>query len=218
MTTWSGIAFLAFVILAVVNLIGLRSDDTKVNRRTKPLLMPLLALAYWLAMRGNESFALFLVIALLCGFLGDTFLLGTTQKLFTCGLLAFLAGHIFYILLFLDRTELSTLPLLGFILPLVVYVLLFWLVIKKLYPSLKKEDKPCVTVYMIAILLMNYAALQFGLAGNSYLPFVGSIFFVLSDTMLAFQHFKFRSTPFSRIAIMSTYLVAQMLITFGFVF
>lgn len=218
MTTWSGIAFLAFVILAVVNLIGLRSDDTKVNRRTKPLLMPLLALAYWLAMRGNESFALFLVIALLCGFLGDTFLLGTTQKLFTCGLLAFLAGHIFYILLFLDRTELSTLPLLGFILPLVVYVLLFWLVIKKLYPSLKKEDKPGVTVYMIAILLMNYAALQFGLAGNSYLPFVGSIFFVLSDTMLAFQHFKFRSTPFSRIAIMSTYLVAQMLITFGFVF
>lgn len=218
MTTWSGIAFLAFVILAVVNLIGLRSDDTKVNRRTKPLLMPLLALAYWLAMRGNESFALFLVIALLCGFLGDTFLLGTTQKLFTCGLLAFLAGHIFYILLFLDRTELSTLPLLGFILPLVVYVLLFWLVIKKLYPSLKKEDKPGVTVYMIAILLMNYAALQFGLVGNSYLPFVGSIFFVLSDTMLAFQHFKFRSTPFSRIAIMSTYLVAQMLITFGFVF
>lgn len=218
MTTWSGIAFLAFVILAVVNLIGLRSDDTKVNRRTKPLLMPLLALAYWLAMRGNESFALFLVIALLCGFLGDTFLLGTTQKLFTCGLLAFLAGHIFYILLFLDRTELSTLPLLGFILPLVVYVLLFWLVIKKLYPSLKKEDKPGATVYMIAILLMNYAALQFGLAGNSYLPFVGSIFFVLSDTMLAFQHFKFRSTPFSRIAIMSTYLVAQMLITFGFVF
>ena len=217
MTTWSGIVFIAFLLLSIVNIIGLRSDDGKVNRCTKPLLMPLLALTYWLAMRGSDEFAPLLVIALLCGFLGDTFLLGTTQKLFTCGLLAFLAGHVVYIMLYLGRVELAALPLLGLILPFAVYALLLVLVLKKLFPSLKKEDKPGVTVYMIVILLMNWAALQFALGGNSFLPFIGSILFILSDTMLAFQQFKFRSTPFSRIAIMTTYLAAQALITFGFI-
>lgn len=217
MTTWSAIAFVAFLILAVVNIVGLRSDDTRVNRCTKPLLMPMLALAYFLAARGSDDFALLLVIGLLCGFLGDTFLLGTTQKLFTCGLLAFLAGHIFYILLYLGRTELSALPLTGILLPLAAYALLLYLVLKGLFPSLKKEEKPGVAVYMAAILAMNWAALQYALGGGSYLPFAGSILFVLSDTMLAFQQFKFRSTPFSRIAVMTTYLAAQTLITFGFI-
>ena len=44
MTTWSGIVFIAFLLLSIVNIIGLRSDDGKVNRCTKPLLMPLLTI------------------------------------------------------------------------------------------------------------------------------------------------------------------------------
>lgn len=217
MISWAGIAFIAFVVMAVINLIGLHKGNGKTDRCTKPFLMPLLALAYWLATRGSENFELYLVIALACGFLGDAFLLGTSDKLFTCGLLAFLAGHIFYILLFMGQTDLSAVAPLWRILPVVLYVLLLVLIAKKLYPSLEKKDKPGVSVYMAAILVMSYAALLFAVSGHSWFPFAGSLLFVVSDTMLAFQNFKFRSTPFSRVAIMTTYLLAQTFITFGFV-
>ena len=217
MTTWTGIVFIVFLVLAVVNLIGLKKGDTKIDKCTKPFLMPLLALCYWLAMRGSGRLELFLIIGLLFGFLGDTFLLGKSDKLFTCGLLAFLAGHIFYILLYLGHFSLAALSPLGIIVPAAIYALLLWLVVKKLYPSLKKRDKPGVTVYMLVILLMSFTALQLALTGGNWLPFLGSLLFVTSDTMLAFQNFKFRPTPFSRVSIMVTYLLAQMLITFGFI-
>lgn len=217
MFSWAGIAFIVFVVLGVINIVGLHKDSVKINRCTKPFLMPLLALAYWLAMRGSDSFAPYLIIALAFGFLGDTFLLGTSDKLFTCGLLAFLVGHIFYILLFISRMDITAISPLWLILPVVLYILpLIWTA-KKLYPSLEAKDKPGVSVYMVAILAMSYTALQFAVSGHGWLPFVGSLLFVASDTMLAFQNFKFRPTPFSRVAVMVTYLLAQSLITFGFI-
>lgn len=217
MFSWAGIAFIVFVVLGVINIFGLHKDSVKINRFTKPLLMPLLAFSYWLAMRGSDSFALYLIIGLACGFLGDTFLLGTSDKLFTCGLLAFLVGHIFYILLFISRMDITAIVPLWFILPIVLYVLLLVWIAKKLFPSLEAKDKPGVSVYMAVILVMSYAALLFAVSGHSWFPFVGSLLFVASDTMLAFQNFKFRPTPFSRVAIMVTYLLAQSLITFGFI-
>ena len=217
MTTWIGIAFAVFLALCVVNLVGLRKDDKKTDKWSKPLLMPLLALTYWLAVRGSGSFEFYLVIGLLCGFLGDTFLIGTSDKFFTCGLLAFLAGHIFYILLYLGHFVLGDMTPVGIIVPAALYALLLWQIVKRLFPSLKKQDKPGVTVYMIVILLMSFTALQLALATQNWCPFAGSLLFITSDTMLAFQNFKFRPTPFSRVAIMSTYLLAQMLITFGFI-
>ena len=216
MTTVTAILFAVFLALCVVNLVGLQKDDVKINKITKPLLMPLLALTYWFAVRGTGCFELYLVIGLLCGFLGDTFLLGTSDKLFTCGLLAFLVGHIFYILTYHGSFTLDAMTPVGIIVPAVVYALLLWQIVKRLFPSLKKTDKPGVIVYMIVILLMSFTALQLALATGNWRPFAGSLLFVASDTMLAFQNFKFRPTPFSRVAVMSTYLLAQMLIAFGF--
>lgn len=217
MTTWTGIVFAAFLALAVVNLIGLNKGSVKMDRWTKPFLMPLLALLYWLAMRGSGRLEGYLLIGLLFGFLGDTLLLGTSDKMFTGGLLAFLAGHIFYILLYLRHFSLSALSPAGILVPAVLYALLLWVIVKKLFPSLKKQDKPGVGVYMVAILLMSFTALQLVLTGGSWWPFAGSLLFVASDTMLAFQNFKYRPTPLSRVSIMLTYLLAQSFIMFGFI-
>ncbi len=218
MTTWTAVSFAVFLVLCVLNLLDLKKDEPKTNKITKPLLMPMLALTYFLAVRGSGNLEIYLLAALLCGFLGDTFLLGTTDKLFACGLVAFLAGHIFYILLYLSKFELSQLTPVGIIVPAAVCVLLLCLVVKNLYPSLKKPEKIGVTAYMLVILLMSFTALQLALTTGNWRPFAGSLLFVASDTMLAFQNFKFRSTPFSRVAVMSTYLLAQMLITFGFIY
>jgi uncharacterized membrane protein YhhN len=74
-----------------------------------------------------------------------------------------------------------------------------------------------VMVYMFVILLMATTAfLRKGIVNNlSYtLVFVGAIFFMISDSLLALNKFH-EPLPFSNISIMLTYSIAQYLIVLG---
>jgi uncharacterized membrane protein YhhN len=128
--------------------------------------------------------------ALICCFLGDFFLLWSKEKtFFIVGLLSFLMGHIFYTIAFLQTTYfLSGIP-------------------KWFYFSL-----------LPFILIMSFASFSriWALKGLSFwLPFVGSIFFIASDSLLAFRNFKVKLSR-GWVSIMITYILAQLLIIFGF--
>lgn len=154
------------------------------------------------------------LLALGFSVLGDILLMFVDQSphFFTVGLVAFLLAHIMYILVFLKHRNKQK-PVFGFVILLLVYASgLFYL----LKDGLGEMLIP-VIVYMIVILSMATTAfMRKGIVKHmSYnLVFIGAIFFMISDSILALNKF-YQPIPFSNISIMLTYALAQFLIVLG---
>jgi uncharacterized membrane protein YhhN len=150
--------------------------------------------------------------------LGDFFLLWSQKKtFFIAGLVSFLIGLIFYTIAFLQTTYfLSGIPE-WFYFSLFPYIWYGIFILKKLNPYLYSMKVP-VIVYLNVILIMSFASFTriWALKGLSFwLPFVGSIFFITSDSLLAFRNFKVKLSR-GWVSIVITYILAQSLIVFGF--
>lgn len=188
------------------------------NRRgvycTKPLLMPIMMILYLMLASVPERW---IVLALICGFVGDVFLMWVEKKGFLIsGLIAFLLGHVFYIIVFLRSTEfLAVIPMWAYLL-MVPYLFYVILVYTKLADQIETLKIP-VLVYMAVIILMSFVSLSrlWVYQGPAFwLPFIGSLFFVASDTVLAFHVFK-RAIKDANVWVMATYVLAQFFIILG---
>ena len=204
-----------FVIVAVGDVFAVKYDKIKLRYFTKPLLVSLLTLFYIISVANPNGFIL---SALICCFLGDLFLLWSQKKtFFIVGLLSFFTGHIFYTIAFLQTTYfLCGIPT-WFYFSLIPYICYGILILKKLNPYLHSM-KVLVIVYLNVILIMSFASFTriWALKGLSFwLPFIGSIFFITSDSLLAFRNFKVKLSR-GWLSIMITYIIAQLLIVFGF--
>jgi len=85
-----------------------------------------------------------------------------------------------------------------------------------IYPNLNEMKIP-VIIYALVISLMLWSSIirRGHTSQISFrLVFTGSIFFILSDTMLALNKF-WQPLPVSGFLIMSTYMLAQYLIVLG---
>jgi uncharacterized membrane protein YhhN len=209
-----------FFLFSIADVAAIKYGSVRLQRIFKPLLMPLL-LAFYLACSAllGKSPDLFIALAIICGFLGDTFLLGS-GSFFTCGLLAFLLGHLFYITAFLRPLETVAVPP-AFYIAVIAYVVYCVVICRRLLPFVEKPMKLPVVAYMFFILTMSFTSLLRGSAFSGFnfvFPFIGSLSFIASDSMLAFQNFK-KSGPFAGnkggVAIMITYLAAQFFIALG---
>ncbi|MCX8094569.1 MAG: lysoplasmalogenase [Caldisericia bacterium] len=189
------------------------------NKRifSKTLLMPILLL-YYIFSAKNINFLL--IFALILSFFGDTFLLFETKKTyFKFGLFSFLLSHIFYLLTFLISLNFlkEGVPfyIFIFIVPYLIYGFTFY---KKLFPEIEDVKKE-ILIYIIVISLMSFFTIPrfylFSLK-NSLLIFIGSILFIISDSLLSLQIFKGKVKKNS-ILIMLTYGLAQFLIISGFI-
>lgn len=204
-----------FAACSAANLAAVQGGSRKAERFTKPLLMPLLLLFYLLTAQRPE---LSIAAALGLGFLGDTFLLGS-GVFFACGLVSFLFGHICYLTAFLRPLSLSSLSPLFLVCATVLCLLFSIPVGLRLFPFMDWHFRPAAAVYMAALLGMSFSALlRCSYAGGRcfWLPFLGSLFFVASDTMLAFRVFRGKGGRYSRMEGMAAYLIAQTMIVFGF--
>ncbi|MFF2092346.1 lysoplasmalogenase [Paenibacillus sp. NPDC058174] len=126
---------------------------------------------------------------------------------FIVGLTAFLIGHLFYLFAFLNVWRYSMLRLLT-IIPLTLYAVFM---ASRLLPAVKAGGDDAlvipVLVYLIVISLMCWAAIMTG----SKLAMGGSVLFVISDSVLAWNMFV-SDVTYSSICIMATYYGAQFLI------
>lgn len=181
---------------------------------TKPFLMPLLLVLYLLLTSAPEYWV---ILALICGCVGDIFLMWVERKEFLIsGLAAFLLGHVFYSLILLRSTDfLSVLPLWAYLL-IVPYLLYLVLAYAKLADYIGSMKIP-VIVYMAVIMFMSFVSLSRAWVYQGpafWLPFVGSLFFVISDTVLAFHVFRCEIRD-ANVWVMTTYVLAQMCIVLG---
>lgn len=151
----------------------------------------------------TDNYQYLIILGLIFSLFGDIFLM-LPQEQFVRGLLSFLLAQVVYSVAFAD----------GFSIPALIILLLFGAgTLYILIPHLGSYKIP-VMVYMAVILTMGFTAISRYLESNptgAAIAAVGAIFFMASDTILAFDRFR-HSFPSARIWVLSTYWIAQTLI------
>ncbi len=219
------IILLLYLLNTIATIYAENTELRMVQYGSKILLMPLLAIYLYSKVKNFSTYKL-IYAALFFSWLGDIFLmfprneqdLSTSKLLFISGLISFLIAHINYSIYFInevkDKTKVTLLvgkPYL--ILPFCVFGIVL---LSILYPSLGVMKLP-VTCYTIIIMLMAMTAFNRKNLVNStsfLLVFIGALIFVVSDSCIAINVF-YKPFEFARIAIMSTYTIAQFLIIYG---
>lgn len=220
---------LLFAVCSVADLYCLMKEDKKKNKILKPMLMPLLTMCYILTAYQVKPLV---IAALLFGCAGDTFLLGEGLW-FAAGLLAFLAGHICYMISFI-MTGLNSMALQtveqavqtagsadvtrlfsGMSLTAVIYIL--FLIMAGIIVVRKLPGKMVlpVSIYALALVGTSFMAnVCMRKAGIVFIPaFIGSLFFIVSDSMIGIDVFIKEHGHTYKMMIMLTYIIAQALIT-----
>ena len=178
---------------------------------TKLLLTSVLLLIY---LTGSKELQIPVILALVFCFLGDLFL--EFPKYFIPGLSAFLVGHVFYAVKFLsDITVISKLPWWMFLFTIVYIAYGITLNSRLSITDIKKRI--AVYVYTAIILIASFLSiLRFNsVSGYSFwIVLIGTLLFILSDSILAYNLFKKRSS-YGSVWLMAAYGAAQLLIVLG---
>ena len=157
-----------------------------------------------------EGYRWAIVVGLLFALAGDIFLMLPSDR-FLAGLVSFLITHLCYIVAFAGQ---AVAPYWS---PLGLGVLIYGgIVYGLLHPHLGSMRIP-VLVYMTAILAMTWLALAMAWQQpGAWATFAtwGSIFFVISDSVLALNRFR-RPFAAAQWIVLSTYYLAQWLIAWS---
>jgi uncharacterized membrane protein YhhN len=211
--------FIVFLLIALLHLAAIGFDLPDLRFVTKPLLMPVLALTVYGHSSHSTARTIF-IIALLCSFLGDVFLMFEYKNplYFIVGLVSFLMAHILYIIFFagIKKGSKSLFKMPLWLPALVMAYGLFLLFF--LWPGLGELKIP-VTVYAAVICIMLISAMAVyksvnKTAANYFL--LGAFSFVASDSILAINKFYQAFSP-APILIMLSYCAAQYYLAKGFV-
>ncbi|MBK8254463.1 MAG: lysoplasmalogenase [Polyangiaceae bacterium] len=181
---------------------GVLADSAALRLVGKPI--PVLALTSFAALQ-KKPYARWIAGGLFLGAVGDVFL-EISKNLFVAGLVAFLLGHIAYVIaFFLDEKRLKPALLIP---PLALGGLVIW----QLWPGLGALKVP-VVVYMFVICAMAWrAAARLSMTrGDTVWALAGAVLFLISDSTLGFHRFG-GSFPGARAVILVTYWAAQMCI------
>lgn len=214
---------LIFALIVIVELLGRLLDVIQMEYVAKPLIMVWIAV-YFLLNSLKRSFRLGVLMALFFSWVGDIFLMFSggyeSELFFYAGVGGFFLAQIAYIFVFLLNAENN---IKGFLLrnplwfiPLLSFgVFIYWL----LYPNLEGMMLWIIGIYALSLIGMSLAALnrRDRVGKPSFrLVFVGSLFFVVSDSLIAINKF-YAEFAYSGFLIMLTYITAQYLILRGLI-
>jgi uncharacterized membrane protein YhhN len=202
--------------------------NRKIEVFAKPLAM--LFLIIWglvLGIERNlfETNLLYFIVGLLLCLVGDIFLLLPPKKFFMPGLVAFLMGHISYILGFglIEDLEKNIIPI--FVLAVVI-VTVSWQIGTLLVQSLRTNQKnkliiPIIIYSVVISVMLFLAGLRFfdpdWTTTGAFFVSIGAVLFFFSDVLNAWERFvnKFKH---DRLFIMILYHLGQYGIGIGAVF
>ena len=192
-------------------------NQEEIARILKPFLLPLLVVAVYLSEKFKTK--TLLLTALTFSWIGDVILLFANKGeiYFILGLVAFLVSHVFYIVLFSKQAISKTIKnKISFGAGIGLIVIYFLMMISTLAPKLGSLTIP-VVIYAVVNSTMLFYALKGSFQWNT-IPYqsvlIGAIFFISSDSILAFNKFD-QPIPYASFLIMITYLAAQFCIVWG---
>lgn len=201
-------AFLPFIALSAIHVIALAFHNEALAAPTKLGLMPLLAFAVLVGARGLRATApiALLLAAVLFSWLGDG--AGVFVPFFPTlpMMLAFFGiAHLAYIALFWRHLRIRKFPLAAALL------IVWWAAMVIVIAPAAKELAVAVAAYGIVLGLTAAFATR-----CSPMVLIGALFFLASDTILAFMLFLPDLTPpITDAAVMFTYTLGQGLIAAG---
>jgi len=210
---------LIFLFLALVVLYGAWKDDHTIEYFSKPLIMICLAV-YFLINTKRERYRWTVPFAMSLSWAGDVLLMFAwkNEMWFFAGVGAFLFSQLAYIMVF---RKYGLDPGLGFmvrkpvyLIPFAIYFIAIFLLV---LPGLEGIMIAIVLMYAITLISMSIAAFnRYGRMPARYfnILFIGSVLFVISDSLLAVNKFL-TELPMSGVLVMSTYIGAQYLIMRG---
>jgi uncharacterized membrane protein YhhN len=206
-----------YIGFSILYLVITAFDQEDIARILKPFLLPILVFA--VASSAHFGTKKILITALTFSWIGDVILLFADQGeiYFILGLVAFLVSHVFYIVLFSKQSISKTINnKISFGAATGLILLYFFGMITTLGPQLGPLTVP-VVIYAVVISTMLFYALKGSFQWNA-IPYqsvlIGAIFFISSDSILAFNKFD-QPIPQASFLIMITYLAAQFCIVWG---
>jgi len=181
--------YLLSPVLLVLLLISRKKGAKRGTWFSKPALSAAFVLCAVLNAQSWGTFELLMLCGFLLCFAGDVFLIPDSRKMFTVGLVAFLAGHLFYLGAFASLASWEY----ALIVPAVLLTAIILLVMRWLRPFLQDMRGPVVS-YIVVISCMVLTA--WALALNTGLPLTfrilvlgGAVGFFVSDLFVVRQRF-----------------------------
>lgn len=216
--------FIFFALLAGFHLYACYFHLDKLRMATKPALLLSLAVFYACAARPMNGFVL---AALLCGLMGDVFLLWPEDDAkFILGAASFSLGHLLYSRALYERLALSAWKLSAWAIAVVtaLYAVAVALASLHVMPSIQKPFlRRSMPVYFALVALVGVGAWQTLLTASragadtfgASLIVAGAMLFFVSDTILAIRVFRKKGKNMN-FWVMLTYIAAQFCLCLGF--
>lgn len=207
---------IVFAFLVIIDLIALQFlDMPEIRYFSKPAIVGSLIILILGQSFHKKRLKSRIIVALCFSLVGDLLLLftGKAEIYFLLGLLSFLLAHSWYVIAFVHRGyfDKARMPLSIILLFLYSFVI-YWYISDGL-----GDMQPYVIAYIGILVLLTIVALfrETYVSKRSYQwVLAGALFFMLSDSILAVDTFKL-DIPYSGIAIMITYAIAQWFLVHG---
>ena len=204
-----------FVVASVLQLAFAFIENQKLRRKEKILCMMMLGIAAIFAFPNHPL----IYIGAFLGMIGDWCVL--KKKTFNFGVIAFFLGHLSYIFecLFMIIGNENIEWYVDMILILTyVFVALGIYSACSLNKSRTTLNKVAQSLYfaIIAVYIPLFIFAMIKVGSFMYLSLIGSVVFLISDSILVLTHFGFKFKRYD-FYIMLTYLLAEFLIVAGFV-
>ncbi|WP_276361236.1 lysoplasmalogenase [Daejeonella sp. H1SJ63] len=210
---------LIFIVIILLNLIAQSSFFPGMNLYVKPLICLSLAIYLYKNVNMRAGFNRFVLAGLVFSLFGDCFLLfaGSDIYFFLYGLISFLLAHIVYSMAFVrdfkNNPDASKYYGHLMLFCMGVFSMSYYTMIRDYLNDFRIPVMAYMFVISVMAILAGYRYRRVNLISFRMI-YLGAIFFVISDSALAFNKFV---QPFSSAGfiIMSTYMIAQYLITIG---
>lgn len=206
-----------YLLLSILHIYGTAIENITLIYFTKPLLLTVLSIWFWLNTKATAtSFSRLILAGLIFSIGGDSFLMFTDKgpNFFIFGLGSFLIAQLSYMVAYIKYSSQKN----GYIKRspwvLIIFLAVFGAIISFLWSGIPAELKIPVTIYSLAIVSMAAAAFNLNglIAKKTFLfLFGGIVLFIISDSMIAINKFNPQGISIlnGRVWIMLTYLLAQ---------
>ncbi|PRY85995.1 lysoplasmalogenase [Mongoliibacter ruber] len=209
-----------FLFVSIIDILFTANGQLEYRYYSKPLII-LSLWAYFIAssvaIKGT-TLRKAVSAALICSWAGDVLLL--FPNLFLYGLGAFLLAHLCYIFAFKIAQknpfaigQVNFIRLFFYNLPIYIIAAFVYFLIQ---PGLGNMKWPVIIYLIVIVMMATVARERFGNTNaiSFWQVFIGGLFFVVSDGILAINKF-FEPFPESGVLVMGTYILAQLLIVRG---
>jgi uncharacterized membrane protein YhhN len=204
-----------FVAVSLAQLVSVTWSYPLLHTISKPLILPSLITYFLISASERNSY---FISALIFCWAGDVLLMVPSELFFILGLVAFLTGHVCYIisyraLRYPKGESLMNTQKIRYSLPI---ILAGTGLVSVLYPHLAELKIPVMVYALVLTVMVMQALFRYGFTSKESFVwvFAGALLFMVSDSLLAINKFM-QPVPYASLVIMSTYIVAQFLIVEG---